>query len=158
MMASRMMCMCLRPMRLLPRYVPPLICWMRGGALTFDPTGPQHRKNHMTNENEQTTPEHPTADAGPVERGIEQLPPKVMGEFPGMTPLEKLEADFRRLARVARQYAGERLAREGQSCMWHSYNAKDVAYIVAAEKVRALRGMKTPNARLTAPETARTGA
>ena len=87
--------------------------------------------------------------AGPVQRRVRRLPPKVMGEFPGMTPLEKLEADFRRLARVQRTYAKNRLDREGQSHMWSAYNAADLAYIVAAEKVRALRGVLTPNVELS---------
>jgi hypothetical protein len=89
------------------------------------------------------------AGAGPLERRVRRLPPKVMGEFPDMTPIEKLEADFRRLARVARTYANERFTREGQSHMWSHYSAQDTAYIVAAEKVRRMRGLLTPNAAIT---------
>ena len=85
-------------------------------------------------------PDQP-AVAGPLDVPVRRIPPKIMGEFTGMTPIEKLEADFRRLARVARECAKERLQREGQSHMWIYYRAEDTAYIVAAEKVRKLRGL-----------------
>ena len=70
------------------------------------------------------------------------LPGKIMGEFPGMTPIEKLEADFRRLARVARKEAEFQeylYGRNEEPSGWSRLNAIAVTYIVAAEKVRRVR-------------------
>jgi hypothetical protein len=74
-----------------------------------------------------------TADAvdTPLGRRVRRLPAKVMGYFEGMTPVEKLEADFRRLAAKNRaihaQYGHGKA--EGMA----------LAYIAAAEAVRRLR-------------------
>lgn len=70
-----------------------------------------------------------------------KLPEKVMGTYPGMGLLERLEADFRRLARRQRKLAD---GRDPSELMWCYHNAMDTAYIKAAEKVRAARGKVEP--------------
>ena len=85
----------------------------------------------------------------PVERHVRRLPPKVMGYFPGMTPVERLEADLRRLAannrRIHAEYGHEKAA------------GMAMAYIAAAESVRRLRRDLTPNAEVTGAGTASAG-
>ncbi len=84
-------------------------------------------------------PQGKPAVAGQVERQVRRLPPKVMGYFPGMTPVEKLEADFRRLATNNRRIHGE-----------YGHEKADgmaLAYTAAAEAVRRLRRNLTPNNR-----------
>ena len=85
------------------------------------------------------TAPHQTEPAveGPVQRQVRRLPEKVMGTFPGMTAIERLEADFRRLAAKARKCCE---AHQHPSAMYHHYSAMDRAYTVAAEKARAARG------------------
>lgn len=77
------------------------------------------------------------AASSPVERGGRRLPPKVMGYFPSMTAVEKLEADFRRLAANNRRIHGEYGHEKAEGMA--------LAYLAAAEAVRRLRRDLTPN-------------
>jgi hypothetical protein len=73
-------------------------------------------------------------------RAERRLPPKVMGEYPGMGPVEKLEADFRRLAADCRAIH----ARHGHE----KTDGMALAYIAAAEKVRRLRCVLMDNTQI----------
>jgi hypothetical protein len=67
---------------------------------------------------------------------------KIMQDAPDLTPIEKLEADLRRLANRYDTLSFERYKNEGHaSPMFHSYRGQHYAYIAAAEKVRMLRSL-----------------
>jgi hypothetical protein len=67
---------------------------------------------------------------------------KITQDAPDLTPIEKLEADLRRLANRYDTLSFERYKNEGHaSPMFHSYSGQHYAYIAAAEKVRMLRSL-----------------
>ena len=77
------------------------------------------------------------------------LPGKVMGEFPGMTPIEKLEADFRRLARDAQKRADLEEYRDHPdmpTTRWMRNHAIALTYLLAAGKVRRVRASEVKKA------------